>query len=132
VARIVAPALGRIKVPLTQDQVDALGSFIYNVGPGNFQRSVLPEVNDKDHKGVIAEMGEYTKGRNQRTGERVTLRGLVRRRREEIALYEGRRGGVSIQERPRAAERLLATGLLLLRMESSCFVDAFDWSRFSS
>src|SRR5262245_44434184 len=42
VSRIVNSALNQVQRPLTQNQVDALGSFIFNVGPGNFVRSVLP------------------------------------------------------------------------------------------
>ena len=41
VSHIVDPALDRVTTPLNQNQVDALGSFIYNVGPGNFARSVI-------------------------------------------------------------------------------------------
>ena len=120
VARIVNPALERIKVPLTQNQIDALGSFIYNVGQGNFSRSVLPELNVGDHKGVIARMREFVRGRNQRTGERITLRGLLRRRGEEVALYNAPEGSVSAgppaSDWSRAARRLLAKGVQTLRV----------------
>ena len=88
VARVVNPALDRITVPLTQNQVDALGSFIYNVGPGNFARSVLPAVNAGDFERATAHMAKFTRGTNQRTGELVTLRGLERRRRDEIMLFQ--------------------------------------------
>jgi lysozyme len=123
VARIVDPALKRISVALTQNQIDALGSFIYNVGPGNFFRSVLPNLNRGDHPGVLSHMFQYIKGRNQRTGERITLRGLLRRRREEVALYKAG-AGLSFhfpgQEWSRTARRLLANGMQLLRVDSVC------------
>ena len=133
VSRIVDPALDRITLPITQNQVDALGSFIYNVGPGNFERSVLPALNGGDHDAVTAEMAEYTKGRNQRTGERIALRGLVRRRSEEVALYKAPAGSVSlsfpVREWSRAARRLLANGMRFLRVESTCSLDICRESR---
>ena len=126
VARIVDPALDAITTPLTQNQIDALGSFIFNVGPGNFRRSVLQSLNRGDHDGVTAAMGEYTKGRNQRTGERLTLRGLLRRRRDEVALYRAPAGSVSLlfpaREWSRAARRLLANGIQLLREKPVCLL----------
>ena len=133
VSRIVDPALDHITMPLTQNQVDALGSFIYNVGPGNFERSVLSALNSGDHAGVTSAMAEYTKGRNQRTGERIALRGLVRRRNEEVALYKAPAGRVSLsfpaREWPRAAHRLLANGMQFFRVESTCSLDICRESR---
>ena len=128
VERIVNPVLDRIRIPLTQNQVDALGSFIFNVGPGNFTRSVLPNLNRGDHPGVIARIRQFIKGRNQRTGERITLRGLLRRREEEVALYQAPRRSASLRfpgpEWPRAARRLLANGMQFLRAESACLLDS--------
>ncbi len=92
VARIVNPALDRVTVPLTQNQVEALGSFIYNVGPGNFARSILPALNAGDFRRVMDQMADFVRGKNQRTGELVTLRGLQRRRNDEIALFGGAQG----------------------------------------
>jgi lysozyme len=136
VARIVDPALERIGVALTQNQIDALGSFIYNVGPGNFFRSILPNLNRGDHRGVTSHMFQYIKGRNQRTGERITLRGLLRRRREEIALYQARAGRVSLlfpsQEWSQAARRLLANGIQFLRSEPACLLHSCRRSRSPS
>ena len=97
VDRIVSPVLDRIKVPLTQNQVDAIGSFVFNVGPGNFSRSILPNLNRGDHEGVVASMFRFVTGRNQRTGERVTLRGLLKRRQEEVALYRAPAGSASLR-----------------------------------
>lgn len=135
VERIVSPVLDRIKVQLTQNQVDAIGSFVYNVGPGNFVRSILPNLNLGNHQGVIASMFRYVTGRNQRTGERITLRGLLKRRQEEIALYK-QGSGLSLllpgPEWSRAAHRLLASGMQCLRAESVCVFDACRRSRSPS
>jgi GH24 family phage-related lysozyme (muramidase) len=124
VSRIVDDALDRVTVPLTQNQIDALGSFIYNVGPGNFARSVLPTLNAGDFKGATAEMAEYSKGRNQRTGELTALRGLVRRRREEIALFHAPEGKTALlpsgPKWSRMARRLLATVRYSSSAERKC------------
>ena len=124
VSRIVDDALDRVAAPLTQNQVDALGSFIYNVGPANFARSVLPTLNAGDFAGATAEMAQYSKGRNQRTGELTALRGLVRRRREEIALFKAPEGRTSLMpsgpQWSRTARRLLATVRYSSSTERKC------------
>jgi GH24 family phage-related lysozyme (muramidase) len=135
VERIVSPVLDRITVPLTQNQVDAIGSFVFNVGPGNFTRSILPNLNLGNHQGVLASMFKFITGRNQRTGERVTMRGLLKRRQEEIALYQ-QGSGLSLlhpgDEWSRAARRLLANGMQFLRVESACLFDSCRRSRSPS
>ena len=135
VEHIVSPVLDRIKIQLTQNQVDAIGSFVFNVGPGNFTRSILPNLNLGNHQGVIASMFKYITGRNQRTGERVTLRGLLKRRQEEIALYKQGSGLALLvpgEEWSRAARRLLANGMQLLRAESVCVLTTCRRSRSPS
>jgi len=87
VHEIVNPSLEKVKVPLNQNQVDALGSFIYNTGPRSFERSVLPHINAGDFEQATAEMAQYTRGRNQRTGEKTVLRGLEKRRAREIEMF---------------------------------------------
>ena len=119
--------MDRVTTPLTQNQVDALGSFIYNVGPGNFARSVLPALNAGDYEGATAEMAQYSKGRNQRTGELAALRGLVRRRREEIALFNAPEGSTALlpsgPQWSRVALRLLATVRHSSSLERICSLD---------
>jgi lysozyme len=135
VERIVSPVLDRIEVPLTQNQVDAIGSFVFNVGPGNFTRSILPNLNLGNHQGVLASMFRFITGRNQRTGERVTLRGLLKRRQEEVALYKQGSGLALLlpdDEWSRAARRLLANGMQFLRAESACLFDPCHRSRSPS
>jgi lysozyme len=127
VSRIVDPAMDRVTTPLTQNQVDALGSFIYNVGPGNFARSVLPALNAGDYAGATAEMAQYSKGRNQRTGELAALRGLVQRRREEIALFNAPAGTTALLSSgapwSRTVGRLFATVGPSSSVERLCFLD---------
>jgi len=69
-------------VPLTQGQFDALVSFAFNLGLGGLQRSsVRMCTNRMDKDGAVRGLLKYTKG-----GGKV-LPGLVKRRRDESALY---------------------------------------------
>ena len=71
-----------VKVPLTQSQFDALVSFEYNIGYGNFSNSTLLKLlNQKKYK-ECAEQFERWKI----AGGKV-LAGLVRRRQEEKKLF---------------------------------------------
>ena len=69
-------------VDLTQGQFDALVSFAFNAGLGNLQRSQLRmKTNRGDKAGAAKQFMKWTRG-----GGRV-LPGLVKRRRDEAALY---------------------------------------------
>ena len=91
VERVVNGSLDKIEVELTQNQVDALGSFIFNVGPGAFEKGLLPHINARRHERAVARMVKYVTGRDVRTGERRVLRGLVKRRHDEVDLYKNPR-----------------------------------------
>ena len=82
VARFEAGVLNAVKVPLTQGQFDALVSFAFNCGIGALQKStLLRKLNAGNYDAVPAELMKWT-----RAGGKV-LPGLVRRRREEAALW---------------------------------------------
>jgi lysozyme len=87
VERVVNASLDKIEVDLTQNQIDAIGSFIFNVGPGAFERGPLPHINAGNHEYATSRILKYVTGRDMRTGERRVLRGLLKRRRDEVALY---------------------------------------------
>lgn len=71
-----------VKVPLNQNQYDALVSFIYNVGAGNFSKSTLVKLlNSGDYDGAANEFLKWVKSDGK------VLRGLQRRREEEKALF---------------------------------------------
>jgi lysozyme len=79
-----------VKVPLTQGQFDALVSFSFNVGLGNGQpgkglagSTLLKKLNAGRYDDVPAELMKWTRG-----GGKV-LPGLVKRRRDEAALWRG-------------------------------------------
>ena len=71
-----------VKVPLTQNQADALGSFIYNLGCGNFMAStLLKKLNAGDYEAVPDQIKRWN-----RAGTQV-LAGLVTRRAAEAELF---------------------------------------------
>ncbi len=78
--------LSGVKVPLTQNQFDALVSLIYNIGPGNFKSStVLRMINEKNLEGIKTSWILWNKIRVK--GELVVSPGLVKRRKSELELF---------------------------------------------
>ena len=74
-----------VNVPLSQNQFDAIVSWVFNLGNGNLQAStMLKVINSGDHAGVPAQIKRWNKA-----GGKV-LEGLVRRREAEALLYEGK------------------------------------------
>ena len=72
-----------IKVPINSRQLDALTSFVYNVGPTAFADStMLRLINNKTDKRIVAnEFDRWV------YAKRVKLPGLVRRRKLEKELF---------------------------------------------
>lgn len=71
-----------VKVPLTQNQFDALVSWTFNLGPTNLSEStLLKKLNAGDYDAVPDEIRRW----NKAGGE--VLEGLVRRREAEAALF---------------------------------------------
>ena len=71
-----------VRVPLTQNQYDALASWVYNLGETNLRRStLLDKLNAGDYSGAGQEMLRWNKA-----GGKV-LKGLTRRREAEVALW---------------------------------------------
>ena len=72
-----------VKKPLTQNQFDALVSFVFNVGEGNFAGSTLLTIINRDPNniGIKPQFERWIYGSGQ------VLPGLVTRRRDEAALY---------------------------------------------
>ena len=71
-----------VKVPLNQNQFDALVSFTYNVGVGALKQSTaLRKLNAGDYAGAADALTMWTKCNGK------VLAGLVRRRKEERALF---------------------------------------------
>lgn len=71
-----------VQVHLSDNQKDALISFIFNVGVGAFRRStLLRKLNTGDYAAVPSELMRWTKAGGKEN------RGLKRRRRVEAALF---------------------------------------------
>lgn len=72
-----------VDVPLTQNQFDALASFVFNVGVGNFESStLLRKLNAKNYAGAALEFPRWNKSKGK------VLAGLTTRRDKERALFE--------------------------------------------
>jgi lysozyme len=91
-----------VKVPLTQPQLDALVSFVLNVGPGakgkkdgfvrlknGRQSTILRKLNEGDYFGAAEELPKWKNAGGK------PLRGLIIRRAEERALFLS---GTSVEE----------------------------------
>lgn len=73
----------RVTVPITQNQLDALASFVFNVGAYAFLTSTLrKKLNAKDVTGAAAEFDRWTHVRSQQPA------GLIARRKAERELFE--------------------------------------------
>lgn len=71
-----------VYAPINQNQFDALVSFVYNVGSGNFAKStLLKKLNKADYQGAADEFLRWN-----RAGGKV-LSGLTRRREAERELF---------------------------------------------
>jgi lysozyme len=88
VARFEA-AVGRlVDVRLTQNQFDALVSFVFNVGVAAFTRSTLLKKINAGDLDLRAEFMRWTQAREPRTGRMAELPGLKARRKAEADLWE--------------------------------------------
>lgn len=71
-----------VKVPLTQNQFDALTSLVYNIGSSAFSKStLLKKLNAKDYKGAADQFLVWNKAGGK------TLQGLINRRTKERQLF---------------------------------------------
>ena len=89
-----------VKVPLTQGQFDALVSFAYNVGSdidtdtiaeGLGDSTLLRKLNAGDYEGAAQEFKKWNKNDGK------VMRGLIRRRAAEEALFRGMTGQQAIE-----------------------------------
>lgn len=85
-AKVYEPDVRKlVKVPLTQNQYDALVSFCYNLGGGNLGKStLLKRVNAKDFAGAAAQFAVWNKASGK------VLNGLTRRRAAEAKMFLGK------------------------------------------
>ncbi len=71
-----------VRVPVNQNQFDALVSFVYNVGTGAFKNStLLRKLNSTDYTGAANELLRWDKAQGK------VMNGLTRRREAERELF---------------------------------------------
>ncbi len=71
-----------VKVPITQNQLDALGSFVFNLGVRRLiQSTLLKKLNARDYSGAAAEFDKWVFAGGKK------LNGLVKRRAAEKQLF---------------------------------------------
>jgi len=74
-----------VKVPLNQNQFDAMVSWTFNLGGGNLKSSTLLKVlNASDYADVPNQIKRWNKANGK------VLEGLIRRREAEALLFEGK------------------------------------------
>jgi lysozyme len=84
VARFEPQLSALVKVPLKQNQYDALTSFIYNLGATNLGSSTLLKLlNAGDYAGAAKQFGRWSKAGGKE------LAGLTARRAAESAMFQG-------------------------------------------
>ena len=72
-----------VKVPLNQNQFDALVSFAYNIGNGNFNSSTLLRwLNQGNYKEASMQLLRWNRSKG------IVLNGLTKRRKAEKALFD--------------------------------------------
>ena len=71
-----------VKVPISQNQFDALVSFAFNVGANNFKKSTLLKLLNKgDYEGAAKQFDKWVYANGQRSN------GLIARRRDERRMF---------------------------------------------
>ena len=72
-----------VRVPLSDNQLDALASFVFNLGVRKLiQSTLLKKLNAGDYSGAAAEFDKWV------FAGKVKLNGLVKRRAKERKLFE--------------------------------------------
>lgn len=88
VERCASSISAMVHVNLTQGQMDAMVSFTYNVGINSLRNSTLLRLlNAADYDGAAAQFDRWVYGTQH--GQKVKLPGLITRRHEERAMFEG-------------------------------------------
>lgn len=86
--RFCALMTGAIKVPVKPCMADALLCLVFNVGFGAFAAStLLAKLNQGDYLGAADQFKKWNKARNPKTGARIEVAGLTRRRAAERDLF---------------------------------------------
>ena len=78
-----------VRDKITQGQIDALCSFIFNFGETKFHNStLLKKINAGNIDAAAHELLRWNKARDPETGQLKVLAGLDKRRQEEFEMYQ--------------------------------------------
>ena len=81
-----------VKVPISQNQFDALVSLVFNIGTPSFQKStLLKALNSRDYQKAADQFLVWNKGTVK--GRKVAIKGLTDRRQKERAQFLAADGG---------------------------------------
>ena len=138
----------RVRVPLAQNQFDALVSFVFNVGCSAFASStLLKRLNAGKYSDVPTQMARWNKDRVN--GQLVVVAGLVNRRAAEIALWgnastESRTNTRPVPAEPKkmtqsrtmqgaamASAGLVGQEISTTAQELSVYSEAMDWVKIA-
>jgi hypothetical protein len=121
VAEVQQLVSSAVKVPLTQQQNDALVSFASNVGADALSRStLLLRLNAGDYAAVPVELAKWTKGRQN--GAVVEVAALVERRHAEAELFSGR--PLSLMQNPGVIAGIAVADAAALGLSAVAIVQA--------
>lgn len=84
----IIPTIQRtVKIALTQNEIDSLCSFIYNLGETNFITSTLLKKINQNIKGAEIERQFLKWNKANVSGKLIPLKGLTKRRKQEYELF---------------------------------------------
>jgi lysozyme len=77
-----------VKVELLENQLQALISLCFNIGITNFKTStLLKKINESDFEAAGKEFLRWVYATDSKTGKKIKLNGLVKRRKTESELF---------------------------------------------
>mgnify|MGYP002141976076 FL=1 len=110
-----------VRVPLNQEQYDALCSLIFNIGGGAFGRStLLQRLNDGDYKAAAAEFMRW----DMAAGKRMP--GLTKRREAEMALFTAGPADQAPVKQPSSTSQAIPAGEASAPEQTMSFADVIN------
>ena len=83
--KVVIKANEKHRYEWNSNQIDALTSFVHNLGPTNFNK--LIDNGTRGNEEILEYLPQYNKAALGKGGELVELKGLTERREQEIKIF---------------------------------------------
>lgn len=77
-----------LKVPVYQNQYDALLSLVFNMGAPKIETSTLIKMINEGNDNAVKQFSRWIHGLDEKTGLKGPVQGLIRRRAAEQELFE--------------------------------------------